>query len=112
MKIAIPVENNQLFSHFGHCPAFALIEIDETSKKILSRTDLDAPPHEPGLLPPWLAERGVNLVVAGGIGARASDLFAKNGIKVISGVASASPEAIVSDFLSGTLKTGANCCNH
>jgi predicted Fe-Mo cluster-binding NifX family protein len=112
MKIAIPVENNQLFPHFGHCPSFALIEVDDQAKNIVLRTDVEAPPHEPGFLPSWLAERGVNLVLAGGIGARAVELFSKNGIQVIVGVPLASPEALVSDFLSGKLRTGANCCTH
>ncbi len=112
MKIAIPVENGMLFTHFGHCPAFALLDANEQEKKITGQTEVAAPPHEPGLLPPWLAKQGVTLVMAGGIGARACDLFAQNGIKVIAGVSPASPEAIVTDYLDGKLATGANCCNH
>ncbi len=112
MKIAIPVENNKLFPHFGHCPAFALIEVDEKAKSIKSRSDVQAPPHEPGLLPPWLAKQGVNLIMAGGIGARACDLFSQNGIKVIAGVPLESPESLVSDYLNGKLMTGKNSCDH
>ncbi len=112
MKIAIPVENNMLFTHFGHCPAFALIEVDEAAKKIVSRDDVAAPPHEPGLLPTWLAERGVGLVIAGGIGAKARDLLAEKGVKTIVGAAQATPEAIVSAYLEGKLSIGENCCNH
>ncbi len=112
MKIAIPVADNQLFPHFGHCPAFAILDVDEKSNSIASRTDVQAPPHEPGLLPPWLAKQGVTLIMAGGIGARACDLFAQNGIKVIAGVSPATPEAIVADYLSGKLEIGANSCDH
>jgi predicted Fe-Mo cluster-binding NifX family protein len=112
MKIAIPVENGKLCSHFGHCPAFALIDIDEKTKKITGQTEIQAPPHEPGLLPPWLAKKGVNLIMAGGIGARACDLFMQNDITVISGVPMDTPEALVLAYLVGTLKTGANSCDH
>ena len=51
MRIAIPVANEQLSPHFGHCEKFALIDVDTTDRKILSRVDIEAPPHEPGLLP-------------------------------------------------------------
>jgi len=85
MKIAIPLAEGKLTMHFGHCASFALIEVDATQKKILKREDVDAPPHQPGLLPPWLAERGANVIIAGGMGQRAQELFAAQGIKVIVG---------------------------
>ena len=112
MKIAIPVAHGKLFSHFGHCPAFAIIDVDEEAKSIISQTEIPSPPHEPGLLPAWLAEKGVNIIMAGGIGARACDLFTEKNIKVISGVPTDSPEAIVQIYLDGKLETGANICDH
>lgn len=112
MKIAIPVAHGKLFSHFGHCPAFAIIDVDEETKSIISCTEIPSPPHEPGLLPAWLAEQGVNIIMAGGIGARACDLFTEKNIKVISGVPAASPEALVQDYLDEKLETGANICDH
>jgi predicted Fe-Mo cluster-binding NifX family protein len=112
MKIAIPVSEGKLFPHFGHCPAFALIDVDEKKKSITGQTEVPAPPHEPGLLPPWLAKKGVNLIMAGGIGARACDLFMQNDITVISGVPAATPEALVLAYLNGTLKAGVNSCDH
>ena len=58
MRIAIPLADGKLAMHFGHCERFALVDVDPTEKKILKREDIAAPPHEPGLLPKWLAERG------------------------------------------------------
>lgn len=112
MKIAIPVEDGRLFSHFGQTPAFALIDADDKSHAIVARSEVSAPPHEPGLLPNWLAERGVTVVLAGGIGERAERLFAQKGIKVVSGVAEDSIEAIVAAYFAGTLSTGNHCCHH
>jgi len=43
---------------------------------------IDAPPHEPGLLPRWLHEQGAHLIIAGGMGHRAQELFVQNGIQV------------------------------
>ncbi|MBU1176742.1 MAG: NifB/NifX family molybdenum-iron cluster-binding protein [Alphaproteobacteria bacterium] len=112
MRIAIPVEDGRLFGHFGHAPSFALIDADAETGAITAREDLAAPPHEPGLLPKWLGERGVNLVMTGGIGPAARNLLAKRGIAVLTGVAGDTPEALVAAHFAGTLATGVNGCDH
>ncbi|MBU0744353.1 MAG: NifB/NifX family molybdenum-iron cluster-binding protein [Gammaproteobacteria bacterium] len=112
MIIAIPVDNNKLDLHFGHCKKFALITIDSENKKILSRKDTDAPPHQPGLLPAWLAEQGVNMVIAGGMGQRAKELLDSNNIKVVVGAPQESPEILIESYLKGVLELGENCCDH
>ncbi len=68
MKIAIPVADGRLCMHFGHCEQFAMVDVDPVEKKILSKTFLTPPPHEPGLLPRWLAEKGATCIIAGGMG--------------------------------------------
>jgi len=112
MRIAIPISEDKLSAHFGHCERFALLDVDPTAKKILKREDIEAPPHQPGLLPPWLAEKGVNMIIASGMGQRAQELFADQGIQVVVGAASEIPEKIVRDYLAGTLKVGENVCDH
>ncbi len=112
MKIAIPVAEGKLTMHFGHCPAFAVLDVDMNEKKITHREDIPAPAHEPGLLPVWLADKGVNMVIAGGIGKRAVDLLVGQGIQVILGAAPDTPEQIVSNHLTGILQTGDNPCGH
>jgi len=112
MKIAIPLAGGKLALHFGHCESFAIIEVEDQTKKIIKREDIAAPPHEPGLLPPWLAKQGAKVIIAGGMGSRAQELFAAQGIQVIVGAAAETPEHIVNEFLSGTLKSGSNLCDH
>ena len=112
MKIAIPLANGKLTMHFGHCGSFALVDVDPTEKKIIKREDIEAPPHQPGLLPPWLAERGVNMIIAGGMGQRAQGLFAQQGIQVVVGAPADTPESLVGDYLAGTLQAGENVCDH
>jgi Mrp family chromosome partitioning ATPase/predicted Fe-Mo cluster-binding NifX family protein len=112
MKIAIPLAAGKLSMHFGHCEHFALIEADVSQKRIVQREDLEAPPHEPGLLPKWLAERGAKLIIAGGMGQRAQDLFCEQGIVVIIGAPAETPENLVNSYLAGTLKSGENVCDH
>ena len=98
--------------HFGHCDHFVLIEVDEENKEILGKSYHKPPPHEPGLLPRSLGEVGANLIIAGGIGHRAQELFTRNNIAVLVGAQGASPEELVNAYLKGTLKTGENPCDH
>ena len=112
MKIAMPVAEGKLCMHFGHCEQFALVDVDETEKKITAQKRVTPPPHEPGLLPKWLHEQGANVIIAGGMGQRAQSLFAENGIKVIVGAPSVTPEQLVDAYLEGTLQTGENVCDH
>lgn len=112
MKVAIPVHEGQLTMHFGHCKHFALIEIDEGNKLIINEEMVDAPPHEPGLLPRWLAEKGVNTIIAGGIGQKAQELFAAKNINVIIGAPVDTPVNLVKSLMDKTLMSGANGCDH
>ena len=112
MRIAIPVADGKLTVHFGHCERFALVDVDSTEKKIVMQEHIEAPPHEPGRLPRWLAERGVNLVIAGGMGQRAQGLFMEQGIQVLVGAAVETPEKLIAEYLAGELKTGENACDH
>ena len=112
MRIAIPLANGKLSMHFGHCERFALVDVDPTEKKILKREDIEAPPHEPGLLPRWLAERGANMIIAGGMGQRARGLFTEQGVQVVVGAPADTPEQLVTAYLSGTLQIGDNVCDH
>lgn len=112
MRIAIPLADGALCVHFGHCQTFALVDVDPESRQIKGREDIVPPPHEPGLLPPWLQERGVTMVIAGGMGQRAQALFRDRGISVVVGAPSDAPESLVTRYLAGTLVSGVNLCDH
>ena len=112
MKIAIPTRDEKLCNHFGHCDQFFVCDIDETSKKITASEFITPPPHEPGLLPKWLGERAVNVIITGGMGQRAQTLFAQRGIKVFPGAPVQEPTELVKQYLEGTLVYGTNACDH
>jgi len=112
MLIGIPLAEGNLAMHFGHCEKFAIVDADETTGTVNGTKEMTPPPHEPGVLPRWLAEQGVTLIIAGGMGRRAQDLFSQQGIKSIVGAPVASPEALVKAFLDGTLESGENLCDH
>jgi len=107
---AIPVSEGKLAAHFGHCEQFALVETK--NGKINSTSMQTPPPHEPGVLPKWLHDQGVNIVLAGGVGVKAKQLFEESGVKVITGVPMDSPESLVNQYLSESLVTGDNICDH
>ena len=110
MKIAIPLADGKLTAHFGHCQEFALIEVE--GNEITKKQTLVPPPHEPGVLPAWLHDLGASVIIAGGMGGRAIDLFKQNSINVIIGAPALEPEELVKSYLNNTLSTGANVCDH
>lgn len=111
MRIAIPLTDGKLSAHFGHCEQFAVIDVDE-NKKMKEKTLVSPPQHEPGVLPKWLAGMQVNLIIAGGIGSRAQQLFKENQIDVLCGAPSDTPENIVDAYINNNLATGDNVCDH
>ncbi|MBN2182438.1 MAG: NifB/NifX family molybdenum-iron cluster-binding protein [Sedimentisphaerales bacterium] len=112
MKIAIPVTGGALSAHFGHCEQFDIFDVDLDGKKITSRQSLTPPPHEPGILPQWLSGLQVELVIAGGMGQRAQQLFAQNNIDLIVGAADNTPQELIEQYMNNRLQTGTNICDH
>jgi ATP-binding protein involved in chromosome partitioning len=112
IRIAIPLAQGKLSLHFGHCDQFAIFDIDNNVKKIVNRKDATPPGHEPGVLPRWLHENNVSVIIASGMGQRAQQLFAQNDIKVVVGASDGSPEELVSAYMDNKLQTGDNICDH
>jgi len=112
MRIAIPIAGGCLAQHFGHCESFTLVDVDPVTKQATKSIAVAAPEHQPGLLPPWLKERGVNLVIAGGMGSRARSLFQQASIEVLTGAPTETAETLVEQYLQGKLVNGENACDH
>ncbi|MCB9865856.1 MAG: NifB/NifX family molybdenum-iron cluster-binding protein [Phycisphaerales bacterium] len=111
MKIGISVENGSVSGHFGHCPTFAVYELNDGAE-VGAPTIHQAPPHERGVLPRWLRDLGVDVIVTGGMGRHALALCGELGMQVILGVAEESPADVVERFRAGVLTSGANTCDH
>ncbi len=109
-KIAIPVIDGLLNEHFGHCTHFAMFTVD--NDEITKEEMVAAPPHQPGLLPPWLAEQGVTDVIAGGMGNRAIQLFNQHKVNVFVGAPMLPAKELVEGFLKETISFTANYCDH
>lgn len=112
MKFAIPLAEGKLTTHFGHCKSFAFLTVNVGSCPVIQKTEIEPPPHQPGLLPVWLHEHGITHVIAGGLGQKARTLMEERQMKVMVGAPSLEPEVLVQQYLSGKLELGSNCCDH
>jgi len=107
VKIAISTDNNYVSAHFGRCPHFTIVEIE--GEKILSKETVDNPGHQPAFLPQFLSDLGVNCIIAGGMGRRATGLFAEKNIQTLVGI-SGSVDEIIDKLIKGTLEGGESLC--
>jgi predicted Fe-Mo cluster-binding NifX family protein len=112
MRIAIPTTKDCQNPHFGHCEKFALVDVDPKTKEVTATTEVVAPEHQPGLLPVRLKERGVTVVIAGGMGARALSLFQEASIEVITGTPAESVATLVRKYMDGSLVSVEHLCEH
>ena len=83
MKIAVASEEKNVSGHFGFCEGFTIYDVN--GAKELKKEFVKNPGHKPGYLPVFLKELNVNLIIAGGMGETAQDLFNENGIEVVVG---------------------------
>lgn len=110
MKIAIATEGKYVSAHFGHCEGFTIYEIEQS--KVLNQKFVQSPGHKPGYLPVFLKELETNVIIAGGMGEAAQDLFNENGIEVVVG-ASGLCDELIQQYVKGQLKsTGSVCKEH
>jgi len=109
-RIAIPLEGNVLSTHFGGCEAFAFVDVE--NDEIINITILDAPTHEHGSYPRFVAEQNATDVIAGGMGANAISRFNEANINVFLGAPVDTPVKLVKDFIAGKLELNPNFCDH
>ena len=112
MRYAVPTTGGRLASHFGHCESFAMFDVDDSTGEIVGRETVPSPGHQPGFLPGWLADQGVSVIIAGGMGPRAAGLFEENRVHVVLGAPEEGPEQVVLAHLAGELTLGENVCDH
>ena len=113
MKIAVPLHQGQFCDHFGGADTFVFYSVDEDGRSIHDRVRSAPPEHGRGIFPMWLRQQGATVVLAGGMGPRAMDIFSHHGIEVQLGVHGRDPEKIVTRYLDGTLEsTGELCHEH
>jgi predicted Fe-Mo cluster-binding NifX family protein len=115
-RIAFSCETNQglqseMSGHFGRCPYFALIDVEGTEVKNVQIVDNPYfNNHVPGVVPQFISSLKVNIMIAGGMGPRAIDMFNGFGIDVATGVGGV-VENVLKAYLDGRV-SGTIPCSH
>lgn len=110
MKVAVASEGKMVAGHFGHCEGFNIFTVGDNN--VTGREFVQNPGHRPGFLPNYLNDMGVNVIISGGMGGGAIEIFNEKGIQVITG-ATGDAEDAVKRFIDGKLKsTGSVCHEH
>lgn len=107
MRVAISTDGDFVSAHFGRCPSFTLVDIE--NGKVTKRTEVVNPGHQPGAIPQFLHRKGVNYIIAGGMGMRAASFFEEYSIKAIVGV-SGKIDDVVEQLKKNTLEGGESLC--
>ena len=107
MRIALSTDGDFVSAHFGRCPAFTIVDIQ--NKQVIRKEVVRNPGHQPGFIPEFLHNKGVQYIIAGGMGMRATGFFEQYGIKAIVGISGKVDDAI-EQFIQGTLAGGESLC--
>ena len=107
MKVAISTDRNFVSAHFGRCPSFTLVDIE--NGQVVKKKVIDNPGHHPGFIPEFLHKKGVECIVCGGMGMRAIGFFRELGIKTILGI-SGEIDEVVEKLQKGVLEGGESLC--
>jgi len=109
MRIAISTENGAVAQHFGRCPEYTIVDIEDG--KIIRKEVVLNPGHQPGAIPKFLNELKVDCVICGGMGRRAQEIFRNLGIDTLIGV-TGSIDSVIDKILEGTIEGGESLCDH
>ncbi|RKY32634.1 MAG: dinitrogenase iron-molybdenum cofactor [Candidatus Omnitrophota bacterium] len=108
MRIAISTDGDFVSAHFGRCPSFTLVDIE--NNKVLKRSEVANPGHQPGSIPKFLHSKGVECIIAGGMGMRATSFFTEYGIKTLVGI-SGKIDEVIEALKKDELKGGPSLCS-
>lgn len=109
MKIAVASEEKNVSGHFGHCSNFNIFTAE--NGKITGSEAIESPGHDHNLIE-FLNDRGVNVIIAGGMGAGAREKFDEKGIQIITGAQGLAQDAAQA-FVDGALVSDDHtCCQH
>ncbi len=109
-KIAIPTKDGALWPHFGKAPQVSIVTVEDG--KVKEMIVLDAPEHEHGAMPRFIAAQGCTDVLCGGLGPGAVNMLNQLGIQVHAGAPAIAIPELMSQYLGGTITYGDGTCNH
>lgn len=107
-KIAIATDSGMVAQHFGRCPTYTICDLE--NEKIINKSEIPNPGHSTGFIPKYLHEQNVNVIISGGMGRRAIDLFYQFKIEPIVGI-TGTIDNCLKNILNGSLKGGESLCS-
>ncbi|MCE5175468.1 MAG: NifB/NifX family molybdenum-iron cluster-binding protein [Bacteroidales bacterium] len=112
MKIAVPVKDDyQIDSHFGHCAFYQIFTItDQNEVMFVETTDSPEGCGCKSNMAEILAQKGVKVMLAGGIGTGAINKLKASGIEVIRNCEGNARQQVLR-YLAGELKDGGSSCS-
>ena len=110
MRIAVTYENGNVFQHFGHTEEFKVYEVEDG--KILRSEIIGSNGSGHGALAALLDDRGIDVLICGGIGGGAQSALAQRGIELCAGAQGSADEAVAAYLRGELVNTGANCDHH
>ncbi|MBD3185602.1 dinitrogenase iron-molybdenum cofactor [Candidatus Bathyarchaeota archaeon] len=105
---SIATHGNQVAAHFGRCPSYTLIDVE--NGKASNKRVVQNPGHSTGAIPTYMKELGVDVMIAGGMGRRAIQFFNQFGIQTVLGV-NGPIESVIAQIEKGTLHGGESTCS-
>ena len=114
MRLAISSENKKgldswVSHHFGRCPCYILVDVYNEEVQVVRSIDNPyARKHQPGMVPEYIHDQGVQVMISGGMGRRAIDFFEQLGIEVATG-AEGTVQMTLDRYFNGELN-GAQPC--
>jgi Mrp family chromosome partitioning ATPase/predicted Fe-Mo cluster-binding NifX family protein len=99
----------EVSAHFGRCPFYVVAEIEGGEiKKVRAEKNPHFESHSPGQVPKFVKELDADVILTGGMGRKAQQLFEKLGVEIGCGASGTVRDAIKA-FLAGELSSQAGC---
>ncbi len=109
-KIAIPTKDGMLWPHFGKAPQVTIVTVENGQVK--ETNVYEAPEHQHGAMPRFIASHNCTDVLCGGLGGGAVNLLNELGIQVHAGAPSIPIDELLAQYLGGTISYGDGSCHH
>jgi predicted Fe-Mo cluster-binding NifX family protein len=110
-KIAIPTNGEMLDAHFGRAAAFTVFEIEGTSVRLVEVLSAIGLQHQHVGLAQMFKDKGVEVLVCGGIGGGMINGLSSVGLEVVSG-ASGRVFDVAQAYAEGKVVSTGSVCQH
>jgi predicted Fe-Mo cluster-binding NifX family protein len=118
MKIAVATDDDRgleavLSQHFGRCPYYVVVDIDDGEIKGVENVQnpFYGSHGQPGEVPSFIKNLGVEVMIAGGMGPRAIGFFEQFGVQAVTGVSGVVKE-VIRAFVNGEIEGASGCNDH